>query len=147
MLKVQKLDENARIPTVANAGEDLGYDVYALEDTVLPAHTPIKVRTGIAIHYEKPESPQEKFGLLVRDRSSMAAKGIIASAGVIDSGYRGELLVLLTCYSSPTPFAIKAGDKTAQLIPLPVRTAPGVVETETLAASTRGVGGFGSTGT
>jgi dUTP pyrophosphatase len=147
MLKVLKLDQRATIPTVANAGEDLGFDVYALEDTLLPPNTPIRVRTGIAVHYEKSESPQEKFGLLVRDRSSMASKGIIASGGVIDAGYRGELLVLLTCYVSGNSFAIKAGDKIAQLIPLPVLTGAGVMETDSLSTSSRGQGGFGSTGT
>jgi dUTP pyrophosphatase len=147
MLKVLKLDQRATTPTVANAGEDLGFDVYALEDTTLPPNTPIRVRTGIAVHYEKPETPHDKFGLLVRDRSSMASKGIIASGGVIDAGYRGELLVLLTSYSSGNAFPIKAGDKIAQLIPLPVLTGAGVVETSALSESSRGQGGFGSTGT
>src|ERR1043165_1057484 len=147
MLKILKLDQRAITPTVANPGEDLGFDVYALEDTVLPANTPVRVRTGIAVHYEKIELPQEKFGLLVRDRSSMASKGIIASGGVIDAGYRGELLVLLTFYGTGNSFSIKAGDKIAQLIPLPVLTGVGVMETNTLSASSRGQGGFGSTGT
>ena len=146
MLKIMKLDQRAIMPTVANAGEDLGFDIYALEDTLLPPNTPIKVRTGIAVHFEKPEAPQEKFGLLVRDRSSMASKGIIASGGVIDAGYRGELLILLTSYSSPNSFAIRAGDKIAQLIPLPVLTAMGVIEADALPVSARGAGGFGSTG-
>ena len=147
MLKVLKLDQRATTPTVANPGEDLGFDVYALEDTILSPNTPIRVRTGIAVHYEKAESPQEKFGLLVRDRSSMASKGVIASGGVIDAGYRGELLVLLTFYGTGNSFSIKAGDKIAQLIPLPVLTGVGVMETDTLSASSRGQGGFGSTGT
>jgi len=146
MLKVLRLDQRATTPTVANAGEDLGFDLYALEDTLLPPNTPVKVRTGIAVHFEKPEAPQEKFGLLVRDRSSMASKGVIARGGVIDAGYRGELLILLTSYSSAGSFAIKAGDKIAQLIPLPVLTAMGVVEADALPASARGQGGFGSTG-
>ena len=147
MLKVLKLDQRATTPTVANAGEDLGFDVYALEDTILLPNTPMRVRTGIAVHYEKPDSPEDKFGLLVRDRSSMASKGVIASGGVIDSGYRGELLVLLTSYGSENSFSIKAGDKIAQLIPLPVLTGAGVVETSSLSTSSRGEGGFGSTGT
>jgi dUTP pyrophosphatase len=146
MLKVLKLDQRAIIPTVANAGEDLGFDIYALEDTLLVPNTPIKVRTGIAVHFERPSAPQEKFGLLVRDRSSMASKGVIASGGVIDAGYRGELLILLTSYAATGSFAIKAGDKIAQLIPLPVLTAAGVVEAEALPVSVRGQGGFGSTG-
>ena len=144
MLKVLKLDPRAITPTSANPGEDLGFDVYALEDTLLPTNTPIRVRTGIAVHFEKPHAPQEKFGLLVRDRSSMASKGVVASGGVIDAGYRGELLVLLTSYA--IEFSIKAGDKIAQLIPLPVLTGAGVVETSSLSESTRGANGFGSTG-
>lgn len=147
MLKVLKLDQRATVPTVANPGEDLGFDVYALEDIALPANIPIRVRTGIAVHYERAESPEEKFGLLVRDRSSMASKGVLATGGVIDAGYRGELLVLLTSYGSGNSFAIKAGDKIAQLIPLPVLTGAGVMEVEALSASSRGQGGFGSTGT
>ena len=147
MLKVLKLDPRSTTPSVANPGEDLGFDVYALEDTVLVPNKPVRVRTGIAVHYEKAESPQEKFGLLVRDRSSMASKGVIASGGVIDAGYRGELLVLLTSYGDGEAFAIKAGDKIAQLIPLPVLTAAGVVEVDALSTSSRGQGGFGSTGT
>ena len=80
MLKVLKLDQHAVTPTVANAGEDLGFDVYALEDTLLPRNTPVRVRTGIAVHFEKISSKQEKFGLLVRDRSSMASKDLAGSA-------------------------------------------------------------------
>ena len=144
MLKVLKLDPRAVIPTSANPGEDLGFDVYALEDTALPANTPVRVRTGIAVHFERPDAPHEKFGLLVRDRSSMASKGVVASGGVIDAGYRGELLVLLTSYANS--FSIKAGDKIAQLIPLPVLTGAGVVETTSLTESARGADGFGSTG-
>jgi dUTP pyrophosphatase len=146
MLKVLKLDPRAFTPTVANPGEDLGFDVYALEDTLLTPNTPVKVRTGIAVHFENSDAPQEKFGLLVRDRSSMAAKGIIASAGVIDSGYRGELQVLLTSYFPDGSICIKAGDKIAQLLPLPVLTGAGVVETADLPVSSRGGNGFGSTG-
>ncbi|HSS99453.1 MAG TPA: hypothetical protein VLK33_20600 [Terriglobales bacterium] len=147
MLQVLKLDPRATVPSVANPGEDLGFDVYALEDTELTPNKPVRVRTGIAVHYEKAESPQEKFGLLVRDRSSMASKGVIATGGVIDAGYRGELLILHTSYGNSGSFAIKAGDKIAQLIPLPVSTGAGVVQVDALAASSRGQGGFGSTGT
>lgn len=143
MLRILKLDSRAITPTVANPGEDLGFDVYAVEDTLLVPNVPVKVRTGIAVHFELPEAPEEKFGLLVRDRSSMAAKGIVSSAGVIDSGYRGELQVLLTAIAEVT---IKAGDKIAQLIPLPVLTRAGVSEVSELSTTSRGQGGFGSTG-
>lgn len=180
MLKVKKLHPDAKLPTVANPGEDLGYDLYALEDIVLEPGIQTVVRTGIAasatlltngvfdILIEKPA------GLLIRDRSSMATKGITVSGGVIDAGYRGELAVILTAnhnvrqiaddsvcacgapknnhpYRHPftashySGYRIKAGDKIAQMIPIPVLTAD-VIEVEDLPGSTRGEKGFGSSG-
>jgi dUTP pyrophosphatase len=82
--------------------------------------------------------------LLVRDRSSMAAKGIATTAGVIDAGYRGEILVLMTNLGEAA-VEVKAGEKIAQIIPVPVLT--GVVETvESLEESARAEKGFGSSG-
>ncbi len=59
---------------VAHPGEDLGYDVFALEPAELHPHATVRVRTGIAVEARHP-STGEPLGLLVRDRSSMAAKG------------------------------------------------------------------------
>lgn len=156
MLKVQLLAEGAKAPTVGHAGEDLGYDVYALEDTTLYFETPTKVRTGIAVAaYESnlimpagynPETrhyaPGRPLGLLVRDRSSMAAKGVFTHGGVIDAGYRGEIIILMTSFEH---YKIKAGDKIAQLIPVPVLTGE-VHLLDTLPEAARGANGFGSTG-
>ena len=103
----------------------------------------MKVRTGIAVEARHPATGQQ-LGLLVRDRSSMAAKGVATTAGVIDAGYRGEILILMTNLGS-APVEIKAGDKIAQMIPVPVLT--GVVETvESLEESARAEKGFGSSG-
>lgn len=96
MLKVKLLDKKATAPTVANPGEDLAYDLYALEDTTVRINTVTKVRTGVAVAYLKDDKP---YGLLMRDRSSMASKGIAITGGVIDSGYRGEVLVLVNFIS------------------------------------------------
>jgi dUTP pyrophosphatase len=144
MLKVKLLDPRAKAPTVATPGEDLGFDMYALEDTTLYTFQVTKVRTGISI--ELPSG----FGAIIKDRSSMAARGITTSAGVIDSGYRGECVVLLTLGGTPNgsyiqPYNIKAGDKIAQIIPVRVHTCPVEVVSE-LAASARGEKGFGSSG-
>ncbi len=95
MLRVKRLDEAARLPVVAHPGEDLGYDVFALEDIALAPRATVRARTGIAVEARDPKT-DAPLGLLVRDRSSMAARGIATTGGVIDAGYRGEILVLMT---------------------------------------------------
>jgi dUTP pyrophosphatase len=143
MLRVKRLDEGARLPVVAHPGEDLGYDVFALEGVTLAPHATARVRTGIAVEARHPETGVP-LGLLVRDRSSMAARGIAATGGVIDAGYRGEILILLTNLGVAA-VEFKAGEKIAQMIPVPVLT--GVVEeTDGLEASLRAEKGFGSSG-
>lgn len=84
------------------------------------------------------------MGALVRDKSSMAARRVITTAGVIDAGYRGEVKIVMENLAD-TPAEIHAGDKLANLIPYPVLTTP-VEVVEELAESTRGAGGFGSSG-
>jgi len=143
MLRVKLLDPAARAPVVAHPGEDLGYDLFALEPAELPPHATVRVRTGIAVEARHPSSG-EPLGLLVRDRSSMAAKGIATTAGVIDAGYRGEILILMTNLGT-TPLAISAGEKIAQMIPAAILTGT-VEEVESLEHSARAVKGFGSSG-
>ena len=144
MLRVKRLEEGARLPVVAHPGEDLGYDVFSLEGAVLGPRETVKVRTGIAVEARDPGSGVP-LGLLVRDRSSMAARGIATTGGVIDAGYRGEILVLMTNLGE-TAVELKAGEKIAQMIPVPVLTGL-VQEVETLEASARAGKGFGSSGT
>jgi dUTP pyrophosphatase len=143
MLRVKLLDPSARLPVVAHPGEDLGYDVFALEDAILAPQTTVKVRTGIAVEARHPSSGGP-LGLLVRDRSSMAAKGIATTAGVIDAGYRGEILVLMTNLGQ-APVELKAGEKIAQMIPVPVLTGA-VEQVVSLEDSARAEKGFGSSG-
>ena len=143
MLRVKLLELGARAPVVAHPGEDLGYDLFALDGTVLAPRAAVKVRTGIAIEARHPSSG-EPLGLLVRDRSSMAARGIATTAGVIDAGYRGEILVLMTNLSDAA-VELKAGEKIAQMIPVPILT--GIVEeVDALEDSARAEKGFGSSG-
>lgn len=143
MLRVKLLDPAARAPVVAHPGEDLGYDLFALEGAVLAPHDTVKVRTGIAVQALHPATGAP-LGLLVRDRSSMAARGIATTAGVIDAGYRGEILILMTNLGE-APVELKAGEKIAQMIPVPVLTGA-VEEVRDLEDSARAGKGFGSSG-
>jgi dUTP pyrophosphatase len=143
MLRVKLLDPAARTPIVAHPGEDLGYDLFALEDIALWARSTVRVRTGIAVEARHPQSG-EPLGLLVRDRSSMAARGIATTGGVIDAGYRGEILVLMTNLCDQA-VELKAGEKIAQMIPVPVLTGE-VISVAELEDSARAEKGFGSSG-
>jgi dUTP pyrophosphatase len=128
---------------VAHPGEDLGYDLFALEGALLAPRATVKVRTGIAVEARHPQTGAP-LGLLVRDRSSMAAKGIATTAGVIDAGYRGEILILMTNLGE-SALMLKAGEKIAQMIPVPILTGD-VEEVESLEDSARAEKGFGSSG-
>jgi dUTP pyrophosphatase len=143
MLRVKLLEAGARPPVVAHPGEDLGYDLFALEAVVLVSRATVKVRTGIAVEARHPETGAP-LGLLVRDRSSMAARGIATTGGVIDAGYRGEILVLMTNLGE-TAVELKAGEKIAQMIPVPVLTGE-VLQVVDLEDSARAAKGFGSSG-
>jgi dUTP pyrophosphatase len=163
MLKVKLLHPEARVPTVAYAGSDLGVDLYSIEDAVLEPGVPVKVRTGIAV-----EGPPG-WGFVLGDRSSMAARGVTYAGGRIDAGYRGEILVCLINVNQPeyslrairdggggvtdvllersdVSVAIRRGDKIAQMSPLEARTNLEILVVEELAASERGGRGFGSSG-
>jgi len=143
MLRVKLLEAGARAPVVAHPGEDLGYDLFALEAITLVPRGTVKVRTGIAVEARDPQTGAP-LGLLVRDRSSMAARGVATTGGVIDAGYRGEILVVMTNLGE-TVVELKAGEKIAQMVPVPVLTGL-VQEVETLEVSERAAKGFGSSG-
>lgn len=163
MLKVKLLHPDARLPTVAHPGSDLGYDLYAIEDALLPPGKPVKIRTGIAL-----EGPPG-CGFVLGDRSSMAAKGITYAGGRIDAGYRGEILVCLINVNQPefrlrtvkdelgrlhevvleqteVSVQIRKGDKIVQLSPFLAMTDGEVILVEELSSSERGGKGFGSSG-
>ena len=139
MLRVKLLDPAAKAPVVAHPGEDLGYDLFALQAATLTPRATVRVRTGIAVEARHPATGVA-LGLLVRDRSSMAAKGI----ATIDAGYRGEILILMTNLGE-TAVEIKAGEKIAQMIPVPVLTGE-VTTVAQLEDSARAEKGFGSSG-
>lgn len=154
MLRVKLLSPYAKLPTCSNPGEDLGFDLYALEDFVVKVGRPNVVPTGIAAVFHDEETPDVKYGLLLHDRSSMASKGLKVAGGVIDNGYRGEIKVILNFISPEnvatritlTEYEIKAGDKIAQAIPTVVRTRVKIEAFDELPESERKDNGFGSTG-
>lgn len=143
MLRVKLLETGAKLPVVAHPGEDLGYDVFSLESVLLEPHRTVRVRTGISVEARHPATGAP-LGLLVRDRSSMASRGIATTAGVIDAGYRGEVQIVMTNLGE-SPIELKAGEKIAQMIPVPVLTGD-VREVEVLEDSARLGKGFGSSG-
>lgn len=142
MLRVKLLRPEAKAPTIAHPGEDLGYDLYAAETVAFPARGHAVVPTGVAI--ELTTADGTPMGALVRDRSSMAARRIITTAGVIDAGYRGEVKIVMENLGDADQ-TIHAGDKIANLLPYPVLTTA-VEVVDDLADSKRGTGGFGSSG-
>jgi dUTP diphosphatase len=137
MLKVKKLAPDAVLPTVAHPGEDIGYDLYSCEDITIAAHGAAGVHTGIAIEFAP------RAGGIVKTRSGLAKKRLVCNAGVIDAGYRGEIIVLMENLGDDR-YEIRKGDKIAQLLEHPF-LAGEVVEGE-LGEAARGAKGFGSTG-
>lgn len=135
-LQVKKLHNDAKLPQRAHASA--GFDLFANGDIRISPGDTRPVSTGLAIAV-----PVGHVGL-IRDRSSLGSKGIVITAGVIDSDYRGEWLICLH-NSSNVSFMVNKGDKIAQVLILPV-AAPEVVAVQELEATSRGDKGFGSTG-
>ncbi len=140
-LKVQKLDERAILPTYGSA-DAAGADLYALEGaTIAPGETKL-IRTGLAM------AIPQGYGGFIFARSGLATKRGLAPAnkvGVIDADYRGEVMVALYNQSTATQ-TVEAGERIAQLVLLPCPQAI-FEEADTLPATDRAAGGFGSTGT
>lgn len=140
-LRVRRLAPGARLPARAHSG-DAGLDLHALHDVVLDPGERCAVRTGLAV-----EIPEGQAGLVL-PRSGLAMRhglSLVNAPGLIDSGYRGELQVLLLNTDRVAPARLAAGDRIAQLVLVEVALAE-VVEVDELATSTRGEGGFGSSG-
>jgi dUTP pyrophosphatase len=139
-LKVKKLDESAKVPSYAHPG-DAGLDLFASEDVTIPAGEYRRVGTGTAI-----QLPQGTEGQ-VRPRSGMALRHgvtVLNSPGTVDEGYRGEVAVILINHGKEE-FHVAKGMKIAQLLVKNVETVE-TVEVRDLSETSRGEGGFGSTG-
>lgn len=139
-LRVKKLVDHAVLPKYAHPG-DAGLDLFAAEDKVLTAGGSGLVKTGISI--ELPEGTEAQ----VRPRSGLALKHsvtVLNSPGTVDEGYRGEVGVIMINHGSED-FHIEKGMKVAQMLIKPVYTVE-VEEASELSDTSRGEGGFGSTG-
>ena len=133
------LNQNAKAPTKAHSS-DAGWDLYAVNSTVISQHQRQTIETGIAL-----EIPDGFVGL-IWPRSGLSVKqGVDVLAGVVDSGYRGEIKVCLYNTSSDN-VVIESGDRVAQILIQPV-SQMGMVIVDTLSNTERGDGGFGSSGT
>lgn len=138
MMKVKFLHPNAIVPTRAH-DTDAGLDVFTIENGVINAGKDGIVKTGIAI------SIPHGWSAIVKEKSGRSTNNkLTVGACVIDSGYRGEILIHLF-NNGDIPFTYKAGEKIAQLVVVPVWTGyPEVVDE--LDETPRGEGRFGSTG-
>jgi len=137
---IKRINPDAVIPAYAHEG-DAGLDVCSVEDITLGPGERAVVKTGLVM--ELPANAEAQ----VRPRSGLAAKHgitVLNSPGTIDSGYRGEVGVILINLGQ-APFSLHKGDRIAQLVFAEVARAE-VVEADSLAGSERGTGGFGSTG-
>ena len=140
-LPIQRLREDAVVPERAYAG-DAGLDLSACERVELAPGERALVGTGLAV------AIPEGYAGFVQPRSGLAARhgiGVVNSPGLIDSGYRGEIGVLLINHGAAA-VTLGRGERIAQLVIQPVARVT-LVEVRELDASQRGTGGFGSTGT
>lgn len=138
-LQIQRLRPEASLPGRAYAG-DAGLDLAAVERMVLRPGERAVVPTGIAV------AIPEGFAGFVQARSGLAMRhgiAVVNSPGLVDSGYRGELRVILLNTDRDETFVVEAGDRIAQLVVLPVPELD-LVEVEALPESERSVQGFGS---
>jgi dUTP pyrophosphatase len=138
-IAVRRLREDAVLPSQAYDG-DAGLDLAACDEIALGPGERAVVSTGIAV-----DIPDGYAGF-VQPRSGLAARhgiGVVNSPGLIDSGYRGEIRVVLLNTDSRHPFTVKPGMRIAQLVIAPV-AAVRLVEVGELATSERGARGFGS---
>jgi dUTP pyrophosphatase len=155
-LRITVLREGARLPSRAHEG-DAGLDLHAVERATIGAGERASVGTGIAV-----EIPPGHAGLVL-PRSGLAARhgiALVNSPGLIDSGYRGEVRVLLLNTDRARPFEAHPGDRIAQLVVIPfagadpieavdpVKVAAGALAAPAVsgASPVRGEGGFGSSG-
>jgi dUTP pyrophosphatase len=140
-LPVTKLKEGAQLPSRAHEG-DAGLDLYSCVAGHIGPGERWSIGTGVGV-----EIPQGHAGLVL-PRSGLARDhgiALVNAPGLIDSGYRGELRVLLLNTDPAETFRVEPGDRIAQLVLTPILTAD-VVETQALSESLRGEGGFGSSG-
>jgi dUTP pyrophosphatase len=140
-IEIKLLDAGMPIPEYAHAG-DAGCDLRSAVDVILNPGARVMVPTGLSV------ALPEGYAGFVQPRSGLAAKhgiSVVNTPGLIDSGYRGEIKVILINLDQDLMFEIKRGDKIAQFV---VQKVESVVfkQVDELSDTKRGDGGFGSTG-
>lgn len=136
-LRVKRIHPEAKLPVYGHPG-DAGLDLFSVVDRELRPGEVFAVPTGIQVAV-----PAGHVGL-VWNKSGISLQKVHRLAGVVDSGYRGEVQVVMINLGE-APFAIRKGMKIAQMLVQPV-AAVSVVESDSLDDTSRGEGGFGSTG-
>lgn len=139
---MQRLDADLPLPRYQREG-DAGLDLHAASDLVLAPGERGVVGTGIAVAI-----PSGFVGLAV-PRSGLAARhglSVVNTPGIVDSGYRGEVKIILINHDPDASFEVRRGERIGQLVVMPVAHVV-VEESAELPESERGQGGFGSTGT
>ena len=136
-IEFKKINPAAILPTRAHEG-DAGLDLYSDEALTLQPGEGRVVKTGISMALES------GFVGMIADRSSMGKRGIKVTGGIIDAGYRGEIGVILWNWSKDK-VEFQTGDRIAQLLIIPVAT-PTPILREEIRETSRGSGGFGSSG-
>jgi dUTP pyrophosphatase len=149
-LNIKKLTENAQVPQYGSQFA-AGMDLFSAVDVVVPPQSRKLVSTGISVSWETQEGQwdenPEKYYLRIAPRSGLSVKSNIdIGAGVVDSDYRGEIFVCFINNSLDKPYTIQPGDKIAQMILTRFEQFNEVVLVDDHTETTRGVGGFGSTG-
>ncbi len=138
IIPVKKLDPEAHLPSYAHPG-DAGMDIYALERTVVPAGKSAKIRTGLSF-----EIPDGYVGLCW-DKSGLSINQSLKSlGGVLDAGYRGELMIGIFNLGSED-YVFEKHHKIIQMLIQPI-VQGNIVEVTEMSDSSRGTGGLGSTG-
>ncbi|OOC26795.1 deoxyuridine 5'-triphosphate nucleotidohydrolase [Helicobacter pylori] len=139
-IKIQKIHPNALIPKYQTEGSS-GFDLHAVEEVVIKPHSVGLVRIGICLSLEV------GYELQVRTRSGLALNHqvmVLNSPGTVDNDYRGEIKVILANLSDKD-FKVQVGDRIAQGVVQKTYKAE-FIECERLDETSRGSGGFGSTG-
>jgi dUTP pyrophosphatase len=138
---IQRLDDGLPLPAYAHPG-DAGADLMTAVDIELAPGERAMVPTGVAV------ALPEGYAAFVHPRSGLAARfglGIVNAPGTVDSGYRGEIKVLLVNHDRTEPVELRRGDRVAQLVVQRFERAV-FTEVDALPESVRGAGGYGSTG-
>jgi dUTP pyrophosphatase len=136
-LKVKRIHKDAKLPSYGHVG-DAGLDLFSVMGCVLKGGEARAISTGIQVAL-----PEGYVGL-IWDKSGISLKNVHRLAGVVDSGYRGEIKVVLTNLNTEA-FSIEKGMKIAQMLIQPIVRVK-VVDCEVLDETSRGENGFGSTG-